>query len=528
MGRIKFVFILILLVVCFYPCYGEEHYAKINGWDFCNWDVGGTRWDIFQQSFIGISENDALDQLLYSTLYYELVKSYICFGMCLMATTILKEEGHLGFCKPIYRYPGDNVYVHDGSDPGTEPDDPFTGPTDTLLGKAIMVMQAHQASQAMISCFAERAVTGEIKDAMAAYKHVEYYLAANDPPLITVIAGTGSGHALIAYDTEKVSNNEWKIYIYDPNRSYKRFPSYYDLDSNYIKIETTSNPSGYKWSFQRDFRRNNVLWEGDMSTSSDGFIFAYPSSMVIPPSTNPFKSLGEDLNTVFFAGDGGYVAQITDEEGKKFYKTDTKKHESFSDIENNPGKKMASTVRFPLVTDDPGKQPEVYFVKNAKSGDLSIDVVSKGKGYELYLAGGGNFVKIKAEDSPAGRDKLVLKSLGTSKEEVRLSSKRASVDFNVELYRSLGKEKKSRMFKLSNMKVRKDFPIQLRLAEDQKGVLLKSEKDKFSFDLEIEEKVGKKINKVSKKRLSAEGKSWQSVAPSDWEKLKDAEIKVRK
>jgi len=521
MGRIKFVFILMLFVICFYPCYGEDHYAKINGWDFCNWDVGGTRWDIFQQSFIGISENDALDLLLYSTLYYELTKSYICFGMCLMATTILKEEGHLGFCKPVYRYPGDN-YWEKGVD------EVYTGPTDTLLAKAIMVMQAHQASQAMISCFAERAVTGEIKDAMAAYNHVEYYLAADDPPLITVIAGAGSGHALIAYDTEKVSNSEWKIYIYDPNRSYRAFKNYYDTDSNYIKIETTSNPSGYKWSFRRDKRRDNVLWEGDMSAGSDGFIFAYPSSMVIPPSTNPFKSLGEDLNTVFFAGDGGYVAQIADEEGKKFYKTDIKKHESLSDIEDDPGKKMASAIRFPLITDDPGKQPEVYFVKNAKSGDLNIDVVSKGKGYEIYIAGGGDFVKINAEDSPAGKDKLVFKNLGTPKEEVHLSSKRSSVNFNVELYRSLGEEKKSRTFKLSKMKVKKDSPIQLRLTEDKKGVLLKSGKDKFGFDLEIEEKEGKKVNKVSKKGLNLEGESWQSVVPSNWKKLKDAEIKVRK
>jgi hypothetical protein len=505
MVKINFVFIFILLVSCLYPCYGEEHYAKINGWDFCNWDVGGTRWDIFQQSFIGISDKDALDLLLYSTLYYELTKSYVCFGMCLTATTILKEEGHLGFCKPIYRYPGDNVWIKNLDD--------YTGPTDTLLAKAIRVMQAHQASQAMISCFAERAVTGEIKDAMAAYNHVEYYLAADDPPLISVIAGSGDGHALIAYDTKKMSSNEWRIYIYDPNRSYSAFKQYYDLDSNYIKIET--HWSGYKWSFRRDKRRENVLWEGDMSASSDGFIFAYPSSMVIPPSTNPFKSLGEDLTTAFFAGDGGYIAQIADEKGKKFYKTDTKEHKSFSDIEDIPGKKIANAVRFPLINDTPGKKPEVYFLKNAKNGDLDIDVISKGKGYELYIVGGGNFVKIKAEDSPAGRDKLVFKNLGTAEEEIQLSSKRASVDFNVELYRSLGGEKKSRTFKLSKMNIRKDSPVQLRLSGGQKGVLLKSGKENFSFDLEIEEREDKEINKVSKKGLNVESTSWQSFVPSD-------------
>jgi len=78
------------------------------------------------------------------------------------------------------------------------------------------------------------------------------------------------------------------------------------------------------------------------------------------------------------------------------------------------------------------------------------------------------------------------------------------------------------------MKVKKDSPIQLRLTEDKKGVLLKSGKDKFGFDLEIEEKEGKKVNKVSKKGLNLEGESWQSVVPSNWKKLKDAEIKVRK
>ena len=520
MGRIKFIFILLVFAFCIYPCYGEKHYAEVNGWDFCNWDVGGTRWDIFQQSFIGISENDALDLLLYSTLYYELTKSYVCFGMCLMATTILKEEGHLGFCKPVYRYPGDNVWIKNVDD--------YTGPVDTLLANAIRIMQAHQASQAMISCFAERAVTGEIKDAMAAYDDVEYYLAANDPPLISVIAGSGDGHALIAYDTEKVSNNEWKIYIYDPNRSYRAFKNYYDMDSNYIKIETTSNPSGYKWSFKRDKRRDNVLWEGDMSANSDGFIFAYPSSMVIPPSTNPFKSLGEDLNTVFFAGDGGYVAQIADGEGKKFYKTDTKKHESISDIEDDPGKKIAGMIRFPLINDSPEKKPEVYFVKNNRSGDLNIDIVSKGKGYELYIAGGGNFVKIDAEDSPAGRDKLIFRNVGTPGEEIHLSSKRPSVDFNLELYRSLGEEKKSRTFKLSGMKIRNDSPVKLCLAEDQKRVLLKSGKDKFSFDFEIQEREGKKVNRVLKKGLKIEGGAWQSVVPGDWEKLEETEIKVRK
>ena len=114
------------------------------------------------------------------------------------------------------------------------------------------------------------------------------------------------------------------------------------------------------------------------------------------------------------------------------------------------------------------------------------------------------------------------------KEEVHLSSKRPLVGFNVELFRSLGEEKKSRTFRLSGMKVRNDSPIKLCLAEDQKGVLLKSGKDEFSFDLEIQEREGKKINRVLKKGLKVEGGAWQSVVPGDWEKLEDTKIKVRK
>ena len=523
MRKIILILTLSIIVGLAIPSYAADEFIENHTWGFRNTtyftDGGGTTvlpWEIYVRSFIGIcpDSNEAkvlcpLDYAFYHTYNAAFaVASGNCFGMSLLTNIIYKEEGHMGFCKPIYTYSG-----------GTD------GPTSAKLCTVITVMQCHEWSHAGIMWMAENITGTHAADGNYAYEQVEYYLAMGDLPVLTIVKDISFvGHTLVPYKVKEVGSKRY-IYIHDSNKWIPERQDYYDSDSNYIEVTKSSGDWAYVWD-------GTEIW----GTSSGGYIFATPMSTVKASSRNPLQLGGitDAMNHIFLTG--AHVSQITDDDGHKFYKSSASSHNRISDIEDNPSLKMKNVIRMPITSaalrrKRPGRTknaPEIYFAIGSEGKDLNFEIASTGKKYKFEMAGKDNIIRLTAPGGSSGRDNFEVKKLSTNNQELKLSSKRGAAKFEVELHQTVPGSKTSRIFKVTNLTAPSSAPVKLRLAEGRDALLLLGEKGPVSCNLQITQVADGKITKMPARTLKASGKQWQKVTPSDWNKLGGASIKVNK
>jgi hypothetical protein len=523
----KITLILTFLIVVFLalPVYGGDEFVEDHCWRFRNTtyftDGGGNTvlpWEIYVRSFIGICPDSNTAKVL-CPLDYAFYHAYNaafavasgnCFGMGLLANIIYKEEGHMGFCKPVYTYSG-------GVD----------GPTSAKLCTVITVMQCHEWSHSGIMWMAENITGTHAKDPNYAYEQVEYYLSMGDLPVITLVKDLSfEGHTLIPYRLEEVGSKRY-MYIHDPNKWYPNRADYYDNDSNYIEISKSSD----SWSY---------IWDATETWGSpDGYIYATPMSLMKAASRNPLQLGGitDAMNHIFLTG--ANISQITDDEGHRFYKASAGSHNKLSDIEDNPSLKMKNVIRMPMISaparstgtrsitrkrKDP---PEIYFAIGSEGKNLNFEIASTGKKYKFEMAGMDNIIRLSTPAGSSGRDNFEVKRLSTDNQELKLSSKRGAAKFEVELYRNVPGKDISRTFKVSNLTAPSSSPVKLRLAEGRDALLVLGEKGPVSCNLEITQIVGGKITKMPSRAINVSGKNWQQVTPSNWNKLNGATINIK-
>ncbi len=525
MRKITLILTLIVVVFLAIPLFAADEFIEKHTWGFRNTtyftDGGSTvlPWEVYVRSFIGICPDSSTAKVL-CPLDYAFYHAYNaafavaagnCFGMSLLTNIIYKEEGHMGFCKPIYTYSG-----------GTD------GPTSAKLCTTITVMQCHEWSHSGIMWMAENITgpTSKIKNGNYAYEQVEYYLSMGDLPVLTIVQDMSFvGHTLVPYRVEDNGSKRY-IYIHDSNKWIPNRQDYYDSDSNYIEI-TKSNGN---WSY---------VWDAAETWGSpDGFIFATPMSVVKASSRNPLQLGGitDAMNDIFLTG--ANISQITDDEGHKFYKTSAGSHNRLSDIEDNPSLKMKNVFRMPMISAATRGRvrsstrmknaPEIYFALGSEGKNLNFEIVSTGKKYKFEMAGKDNIIRLSAPGGSSGKDNFEVKKLSTNNQELKLSSRRGTAKFEVELHRSVPGSDISRVFKVTNLTAPSSSPVKLRLSEGRDALLVKGEKNAVSCNLAITQVVDGKITKMPPRTLNVSGKEWQQVAPSNWNKLNGATIKTNR
>jgi len=383
-------------------------------------------------------------------------------------------------------------------------------------------MQCHEWSNAGINWIIDQFNGFHLQDPMYAYNQVNYYLSKGDPPMITIVKNIHlEGHTLVPYKTEEVGSKHY-IYVYDSNRWFPGDSMYYLLDSNRIEII----PSTTSWSFpMRDTLGNTITW----GSSTNGFIFVTPISIVRATSRNPLElgAILEELNGLFLAG--ASVSQITDEKGRHFYKASSDTHRKLSDIEFNPTSRIGNIVRMPITSGKgKGKTPEIYFIRGNAAKSLKFEVSSAGKNYKFTFAGKQTVLNLKASGGGRGRDEIKVNLIGKMKNEIEIKSKRNIPQFNIEMVKRVKGEDEFRTFSIANLRLSKNNPVRLKVAGDLKGVLVRSEKGNLRFDLKIAETKGKKKEVIEGKNISVPEKSWQMIAPADWQNLKKGKLRIEK
>jgi hypothetical protein len=296
----------------------DTNWVKKNTWYFDNFVKDTLPWSIFRETFIGVAPAPAadFDQLFYSLLYQtKLAGPGHCYGMDVMELLMLKNGGYLGYCHPPYVYNG--CY---GTCAGSTSD--TAGPTDKTLQIAIEIAHGNQINHGFLSFLLDVIAKHENQNGNYVYTQVNYYLAKNDYPVISIsrtLNPADGGHVLVPYYTEDLGATK-RIYVYDPNRSFYQPGSdghdWYTNRNNYIEIYDSSGIHCWKYTMAGSLG----IWTGHQF-STTGNIICIPLSIAGRKDRLPQSLLADGsylINTIMIWGDVK-VEQISDLSGQKWY-----------------------------------------------------------------------------------------------------------------------------------------------------------------------------------------------------------------
>lgn len=374
----------------------DTNWVKKNTWYFDNFVKDILPWSLFRETFIGVAPAPSadFDQLFYDLLYKDqLAAKGHCYGMDVMAMLMMKNGGFLGYCHPPYVYSGS--YVSNTNPDGMASND-TVGPNDRNLKTAIEIVHGYQITHGFLSFLLDVIATGKSRDGRYSYLQTNFYLAKNDPPVISITKGLSpadGGHVIIPYFTKDMGGTK-RIYVYDPNRSFYEpgadGKDWYKNGNNYIEV---NNGSG-EWKFTM---AGGELWKG--SPGGDGHCLVIPISVAGRKDRLPQSLLADGayaLNTIIIFGDVN-VEQITDPANQKQMLND-----EGNELEPCEEKRLNNIIRFiPLgkpASSTGSKKTETYFFRGADPVDLQfraigeyrIGVIFRGRYYEEKGNGNGD------------------------------------------------------------------------------------------------------------------------------------------
>ncbi len=281
----------------------DTNWVKNNTWYFDNFKDPELPWSIFKETFTGVAPEPSgdFDQVLYDQLYKtKLASKGHCFGMCVMALLMKKNGGYLGFCYPPYKYSG-TIY-HGGKEDSI-------GPADLNLKTAIAMVHGNQINHGFLLFLLDVISINKNRDGNYAYQQVNYYLAKDDPPVISItksLSPADGGHVLIPYLTNTIGGKK-RIYVYDPNYSFyekgsEKGHEFYTSGSNYIEISADGS-----WDYIKGYPRDASdpeNWSG--GPNHGGNCIVIPLSVAGKKGRLPqslFADVAEALNKIFIFGD---------------------------------------------------------------------------------------------------------------------------------------------------------------------------------------------------------------------------------
>src|SRR4030095_5909648 len=308
-----FLFKAAIIFFLSYESFAQDPaWVKENTWYFDNFVKDTLPWTAFRETFIGVAPEPSgdFDLIFYNELYRtKLAEKGHCFGMDVMALMMKKNGGYLGYCHPPYVYSGTIVTTSPTSDD-------TIGPADKNLETALDIIHGNQINHGFLSFLLDVIAIAKTRDGRYAYQQVNYYLAKDDPPVLSItksFSPDDGGHVLIPFYTEDLGATK-RIYVYDPDRTYYKAgvdgKDFYENKNNFIEINSSSG----EWKY---LRASGSTWTGN--PGGGGNLICIPLSIAGKKDRLPQSLLAEGsyaLNTIFIYGDVK-IEQISDPASQK-------------------------------------------------------------------------------------------------------------------------------------------------------------------------------------------------------------------
>ncbi|NQX13467.1 hypothetical protein HQQ80_17710 [Microbacteriaceae bacterium VKM Ac-2855] len=375
-----------------------------DGWSFQNFTTTDLSWDVYRRSYLAINPSKSAASPL-DLAFYEIftgcAKHGNCGGMSVLALTLFRFGGYLGYGSPAYFYGG-------GSDlRGVK------GPARADLAEALNIMQARQFSATGIRNFVDVVKAGQLNDAVAAYARIESGLASGDYHVLSLANSLfgEAAHTVIPYRAEIVAGVR-RLWLWDPNRPYDDFPKHYDQAKNRIDI---TGPTAWSYDQNAAGYSGGRVYQG----SNAGWCFAIPTSLIRHKARQPI-SVGFDLTNAFnllFVSNTGAVTQIEDDDGRRLFAgPDT------GAPEPDRGRRIEGVYPWPRSGAGSRASDGELFILERPPDSAPVTLTVRGADYRLRHLGGDRLIDIAARGAD-GQDSIRLEATRTSPVvEVRTSA----------------------------------------------------------------------------------------------------------
>jgi hypothetical protein len=230
--------------------------------------------------------------------------------------------------------------------------------------------------------------------------------------------------------------------------------------------------------------------------SNMGWCFAVPMSLVLPKDRHPFTLdlVFDALQTAFLSGPGAAISQISDEEGRTFYKTEKMVHLQRSDIEADPVKRLKGVIRWPWYggTGKRNQPGELYFIRGAASRSPLIFTVS-GTDYSFIHFKGRNMIALEGRSEQRLKDVIrIVPTPHDLHQTVEIMTVGGSRKVNLRAVRA---DKERGVWKSVQIKEAKlkHAAMRIKLVGALDDVQVEGIGNKVGFDLKIQERKNRKV-----------------------------------
>jgi len=513
----------------FFSAFPADYKVDQDGWNFYNFNTTDnldTLWTIYSKAFLGVSPYRSSASFDDITFFDQLVSRYAghasCFGMSMMSIVCYKEGGHLAVCCPCYMYEGD-------LDNNTS-----FGPDMYTVRESISIMHLRQLTQPMITRIIDMVNSNDYLNPEEQFYDIRTSIYSGDLPLLSfmpgdvssvssAISGTEEAHTIVPYAVGETTS-KWHIYCYDPNRPYSQHNSWYDSPGNvnYVEIDKSSK----KWKYPANYTSSSTYgWQG--GTSGPWTFIGTSISDAKYKDNHPLNVnyLLAEIGSFIFSN-GATVTQITDSEGKHLYKQVGGK----IFYEPDPSKRIPNLVRWPYFGSNAIKRDEIYFGREMTGKSFNIEIESDSKSYTCDFLKSGHYIQLSIPKGAAGKDELRINKIGSKTQVVELVSKRKLKNIKMEIVKRIPNTKIVRKFRINDLNIQKDSPVEVSLRDNFQAVQLLSKNKDISYSLEFRQKVKGKEQVFKSQRIINTAGQIQIARPSNWKELdrKDIELKVWK
>lgn len=267
-------------------------------WNFKNKVIGDSidtlTQEIFASTFSDVGQDEFWLRHPFNFAFYQVYsrvispKKGVCFGMALEAIGALK--GSSSSNEPISQYP-----------------------IDAVRKNQIAIKHGYQLGAEVIDFALLKIVSGNTRNPVLAFNESRDAFNRGDYAVLSMSKSMGEGHAVVPYDWNTSDPNAWIMKVANPNTPFSENNSDGNIGDRIIVINPVTNSFTYQHG-EKD------QWTGNSSSGSR--MYAIPYSKMSSMPRTPFWEVLAALavGTIIVMADGGEITQITDGNGKTFYK----------------------------------------------------------------------------------------------------------------------------------------------------------------------------------------------------------------
>ncbi|WP_024930979.1 LGFP repeat-containing protein [Methylophilus sp. OH31] len=278
----------------------SSHFRENLFWSFKNPKIAELSFDTCAATFSDLEADDTwlfhpFNKAFYETVYKGAAKTGTCFGMCLEAIYALK---------------------------GVSSSRPFISQYgfDAQRTRDISIKFGYQLGGSQVGYMIDAIKSGRMWDpvqnfefSQAAFEQKNYSLLCLSEDISPV-----GGHVVLPYRWEKRSDEEWRIYVANPNSPFPKSNSNEGGD----KV-ITINPKTNTFVYQHGKEKT---WKGGQGLFNGGRMFAMPFSELSTQPRTPFWEAFLTFITggmyLIFASDSSELEQVSNEQGETLINAD--------------------------------------------------------------------------------------------------------------------------------------------------------------------------------------------------------------